>query len=57
MITSTHERCAVCEWLGREAERTAQREGVDTWLSLDQRDGTSHSALYERDPKPGQVQR
>ena len=46
MIEKKHEDCARCDWLGREAQRTAQQLGRDAWLSLD---GTDHAALYTTD--------
>ena len=47
MIVKQHEEhCARCDWLGREAQRTAQQLGKDAWLSLD---GADHSALYTTD--------
>lgn len=47
MIEKKHEdHCAICDWLAREAQRTAQQLGRDAWRSLD---GTGHSALYTTD--------
>lgn len=46
MIVKRHENCERCDWLGREAQRTAQQLGKDAWLSLD---GADHSALYTAD--------
>lgn len=46
-VEKTHEHCAICDWLGREAERTAKTQGTDHWSSYDdQRDGTQHAAHY-----------
>lgn len=43
----THTHCATCDWLAREAERTAKTQGTDHWSSYDgQRDGTQHAAHY-----------
>lgn len=33
MIETAHQRCAICEWLGREAERTATSLGRNAWIS------------------------
>lgn len=47
MTEKTHENCATCDWLCREAESTARRLGRDTWSSWDKdRDGTRHVAHY-----------
>lgn len=46
MITTTHEHCATCDWLGREAERTANAEGRGHWTSETQADGATHVAHY-----------
>lgn len=46
MIETTHEHCTVCEWLGREAERTATADGRDHWDSETQADGATHAACY-----------
>lgn len=37
MIEKKHEdHCARCDWLGREAQRTAEELGRYAWLSLDE---------------------
>lgn len=46
-ITKAHEHCAICDWLGREAERTATELDQDYWSSYDsERDGREHVAHY-----------
>lgn len=53
MITTTHENCAICDWLGREAERTAREFARDHWSSYDtERDGTEHVAHYAQEDTP-----
>ena len=33
MTKTRHEHCSICDWLGREAERTATQLGRDAWIS------------------------
>ena len=50
MIETTHEHCATCEWLGREAERTATAEGRCHWMSqVVTHGGTKHTAHYTKE--------
>lgn len=51
MITKTHdEHCPTCDWLGREAERTAAEYGQDGWTSTTtERGGAAHTARFEAD--------
>lgn len=52
-LEKTHEHCSTCDWLGREAERTARRLGRDMWSSYDkERDGTGHVAHYFAEETP-----
>lgn len=50
-IRAMHDHCADCDWLGREAERTATEYGKDVWLSVTGGDPNrpEHSALYEKE--------
>ena len=49
MTTTTHDNCTTCEWLAREAERTAKRQGQDHWLSTNDVCGTTHTARYQEE--------
>lgn len=50
MSETTHDNCTTCEWLAREAERTAKRQGQDHWLSTTtEKDGTTHTARYQEE--------
>lgn len=51
MIDKNHDHCATCDWLGREAERTAKKLDRDAWIS---EEGTTdsprlHWACYQAD--------
>lgn len=51
MTDKTHDHCATCDWLAREAERTARGYHVDHWTSsTTDRDGTVHTASWS-DPE------
>lgn len=50
MTETTHEHCGTCDWLAREAERTAEQLDRNAWLSKTQdRDGTIHWGRYEKE--------
>lgn len=46
-VERRHEQCPTCDWLAREAGRTATEYGQDHWSSYTtDRDGTEHAARY-----------
>lgn len=47
MIETTHDHCTTCDWLAREAERTALAEGTDYWTSETVISGVFHVAHFE----------
>ena len=51
MIETTHDHCTTCDWLAREAERTAKAQGTDYWTSETAVDGVFHVAHFEEDPR------
>jgi hypothetical protein len=44
-----HEHCHICEWLGREAERTALELGRAYWVSETNGGPDLHRAIYEKE--------
>ena len=49
MSETAHDDCTTCEWLAREAERTAKRQGRDHWLSTTEENGITHTARYQEE--------
>lgn len=51
MIETRHGNCATCDWLSREAVRTATTLGRTRWLSeTSNRDGSElHWASYDKE--------
>lgn len=49
MITKTHEHCGTCDWLGREAERTAAEHQRDHWTSTTVAGATTHTAHFTQE--------
>lgn len=50
MIEQKHEACGIYSWLGREALRTAESLGRDTWLSIHaEKNATTHSVRYTKE--------
>lgn len=51
MIETAHQHCAICDWLGREAERTARGLGRTAWSSETGSRATprEHWARYEQE--------
>lgn len=51
MNETKHEHCATCDWLSREAVRTATNLGRTRWLSeTSNRDGSElHWASYDKE--------
>lgn len=50
-IQTKHEHCAICDWLSREAERTASDFGRSAWISETGSRATprEHWARYEQE--------
>ena len=49
MIETAHDHCTTCDWLAREAERTAKAQGTDHWTSEAVADGAVHVAHFEEE--------
>ena len=47
-----HDDCTTCEWLAREAERTATDLNRDAWISETDIGGNIHRAHYTRKDTP-----
>ena len=51
MTETAHQHCAICDWLGREAERTARDLGRTAWISEtgSRANPREHWARYEQE--------
>ena len=51
MTDTAHQHCAICDWLSREAERTAKNLGRTAWISEtgSRANPREHWACYYKD--------